>query len=120
MAVNADGTATGRYQYDFQAAGFAIHGSVTCVTTNGNQAWVGGIVEQVLTDDPELEAELLGVEMWWRSKDLGTGPEAVDRTTGLGFKFATTPITAESWCRDQPASLVMRAVEQGSIQLGGT
>ena len=115
-----DGTTTGRYQYDFRAAGFTIHGPVTCLTRAGDQAWVGGVVEQVLSDDPAVVAELLGVEMWWRSKDLGEGPAAVDSTTGLGFTFATTPITAESWCRDQPASLVMRAVEQGSIQLGGT
>lgn len=115
-----DGTTTGRYQYDFRAAGFTIHGPVTCVTSAGNQAWVGGVVDQVISDDPALPAELLGVDMWWRSKDVGNGPEAVDSTTGLGFKFATTVITAESWCRDQPAALVMRAVEHGSIQLGGS
>jgi hypothetical protein len=113
----ADGSTTGRYQYDFRAAGFAIHGSVTCLTTDGVQAWVGGVVDQVLTDDPSFEAQLLGVDMWWRSKDLGEGTISVDSTTGLGFKFATTAITAESWCRDKPASLVMRAVENGNIQL---
>ena len=116
---NPNGTATGRYQYDFRAAGFAIHGSVTCLTTAGNQAWIGGTVDQVISDDPALQAELLGVDMWWRSKDLGEGVEASDSTTGLGFKFATTTITAESWCRDQPVALVMRGIERGNIQLAG-
>lgn len=115
---HADGKTTGRYQYDFRAAGFAIHGSVTCVTTNGNQAWVGGVVDQVITDDPALEAQLLGVDMWWRSKDLGESAGAFpDSTTGLGFKFAGVAITAASWCADQPVALVIRAVENGNIQL---
>jgi len=115
----ADGTTAGRYQYDFRAAGFTIHGSVTCLTASGDQAWVGGTVDQVISDDPSVEAELLGVEMWWRSKDLGNGPATPDSTTGLGFKFVNTPITAESWCRDQPLSLVMRGVEHGGIELAG-
>ncbi len=114
-----NGTTTGRYQYDFRAAGFAIHGSVTCLTTSGAQAWVGGTVDQVISDDPALQAELLGVDMWWRSKDLGEGAAASDSTTGLGFKLATTTITAESWCRDQPVALVIRAIEHGNIQLAG-
>ena len=118
---NADGSATGRYQYDFRASGFAVYGTVTCLTTDGSQAWVGGVVDRVVTDDPDFAALLLGVDMWWRSKDLGEGSTAAaaDSTTGLGFKFATTTITAASWCQNQPQSLVMRAVENGNIQLNG-
>jgi len=117
--THADGSVTGRYQYDFKASGFAVHGPVTCLTTNGGQAWVGGVVDKVITDDPVFAASLLGVDMWWRSKDLGEGAGSADSTTGLGFKFPTTTITAASWCQDQPASLIMRAVENGNIQLGG-
>ena len=116
---HADGSVTGRYQYDFRAAGFSIHGPVTCLTVNGSQAWVGGVVDKVITDDPDFAASLLGVDMWWRSKDLGEGLTSADSTTGLGFKFATTTITAASWCQDQPVLLVMRAVDDGGIQLGG-
>jgi hypothetical protein len=76
-------------------------------------------VDNVVTDDPDLAATLLGVDMWWRSKDLGEGLTSADSTTGLGFKFPTTTITAASWCRDQPPSLIMRAVENGNIQLDG-
>jgi hypothetical protein len=112
-----DSSAVGHYLYNFRAAGFEVEGHVTCATKSGNQAWVSGVVDQVRTDNPELE-ELLGLEMWWRSKDGGPGPHAPpDSTTGLGFGFAGTPITGESWCRDQPVALIMRAVERVNLRV---
>jgi hypothetical protein len=113
----ADGSVSGHYQYDFRARGFAVHGTVTCVSTNGAQAWVGGTVDQVITGDPAFES-LLGLEMWWRSIDNGEGGSASpDLTTGVGFEIEGNPTTAESWCRDQPAVLPLRVVEDGNIQL---
>ncbi len=115
--AHRDGAVSGQYQYNFRANGFAVHGPVSCVTVSGNQAWVGGIVDRVVTDNPAFEA-LLGLEMWWRSIDNGEGAGAApDVTTGLGFGFAGSTITAESWCRDQPLSLVAREVEKGNIQV---
>ena len=114
---HADGSASGQYQYDFRANGFAIHGPVTCVSRSGNQVWVGGIVDRVVTDVPDFEA-LQGLEMWWRSIDNGEGSNATpDVTTGVGFGFPGSAITAESWCRDQPIALVARVVENGNIQV---
>ena len=112
-----DGTATGNFQYDFRANGFAVGGTITCVTVAGNQAWVGGVVERVITDNPAFET-LLGLEMWWRSIDNGEGTTASpDSTTGLGFGFPGSVITKESWCADQPVALVLREVENGNVQL---
>jgi hypothetical protein len=112
-----DGTAAGHYRYNFRAAGFKVEGHVTCATTSGNQAWVSGVVDRVRTDNPAFE-ELLGLEMWWRSKDGGKGGNAPpDSTTGLGFGFPGTTITGESWCRDQPVALVIRAVEKGNLKV---
>jgi hypothetical protein len=107
----ADGTTSGRYFYNFQAAGFSVEGPVTCISTSGNQAWVGGTVARIDSPDPEDQA-LVGVDMWWQSVDNGLA--ALDRTTGIGFKFPTTTITAESWCRDQPVVLPLRDVDPGS------
>ena len=117
MKQKADGRTSGRYYYNFQAAGFAVRGPVTCVTVNGNQAWIGGTVESVDSPDPDRQS-LVGLDMWWRSVDNGQGHSAVpDSTTGLGFAFAGGTITAESWCNDQPALLVMREVEGGNIKI---
>lgn len=114
-----DGTTTGEWQYDFRAAGFSMHGVVTCFTIAGNEAWVGGVVDRVSSDDPSIQ-DLLGVDMWWRSRDNGEGAGSPpDSTTGLGFKFPTTTITAASWCQDQPQLLVLRRVESGNIQIRG-
>jgi hypothetical protein len=114
-----DGTATGQWQYHFRAAGFSMHGDVTCLTISGNEAWVGGTVLEVTSPDPAIQA-LLGVDMWWRSRDNGEGPSAPpDSTTGLGFKFPTTTITAESWCRDQPPLLILREVANGDLRING-
>jgi len=113
---HADGSVSGHYQYNFRARGFAIQGKVTCVSTDGTQAWVGGTVDHVVTDDPGFE-ELLGLEMWWRSIDGGEGDGAIDQTSGVGFELVGNPTTAASWCADRPPVLPLRAVEHGNIQL---
>lgn len=112
---HADGTVSGRYQYNFRLRGFSISGPVTCATTSGTQAWVGGVVDHVVTDDPSFQ-ELLGLEMWWRSIDGGEG-EGADQTTGVGFELVGNPTTAASWCADQPAVLPLRPVVHGNIQV---
>jgi hypothetical protein len=110
----ADGTTAGSYFYDFQAAGFSVEGPVTCISTAGNQAWIGGTVARIDSPDPEDQA-LVGVDMWWRSIDNGQAANvAPDLTTGLGFEFPGSTITAESWCRGQPAVLVLRELDPGS------
>lgn len=117
MEKKANGKTSGRYYYNFQAAGFAVRGPVTCVTVKGNQAWVGGTVESVESADPTRQ-DLVGLEMWWRSVDNGHGRHAApDSSTGLGFAFAGGTITAESWCNDQPLSLVIREVERGDVKI---
>ena len=114
---HADGSVSGHYQYNFRLRGFSIRGKVTCVSTNGTQAWVGGTVDQVVTADPAFES-LLGLEMWWRSIDNGEGSAATpDVTSGVGFELEGNPTTAASWCQDEPEVLPLREVEAGNIQL---
>jgi hypothetical protein len=114
---SADGTTSGQYQYNFRAAGFSVHGPVTCLSIRGNEAWIGGTVGRITSPDPE-DQSLVGVDMWWRLQDNGEGAgDAPDLTTGVGFAFPGSTITAESWCRDQPALLLLRDVESGNIQV---
>jgi hypothetical protein len=112
-----DGSATGEYQYNFRAAGFFIHGTVTCVSTSGNRGWVGGVIDAIRSDDPADQA-LVGTEIWWIAEDNGQGANDVpDRTTSLLFAVPGLPITAASWCHDQPVRGVFRAVVSGNIQV---
>jgi hypothetical protein len=65
---------------------------VTCISTAGNQAWIGGTVARIDSPDP-ADQELVGVDMWWRSIDNGQGADATpDVTTGLGFEFPAAPL----------------------------
>ena len=115
---DASGIAQGTYYYDFRAAGFSVRGPITCITTAGEQAWVGGTVARIDSPDPE-DQSLVGLDMWWRSIDGGSGLGVPDSTTGLGFAFPGSTITAASWCRDQPQVLVMREVEKGGFLVSG-
>lgn len=114
---HADGTASGEYQYDFRAAGFFIHGTVTCVSVAANQGWVGGLIDKIVSPDPADQA-LVGTEIWWRVLDNGEGSNSArDLTTSLLFAVPGLPITAASWCRDQNVRGVLREVLDGNIQV---
>jgi hypothetical protein len=115
--ARADGTAEGEYQYDFRAAGFSIHGSVTCVTVAGNQGWVGAVIDKVSSPDPEDQA-LVGTEVWWRVIDNGQGEaDPADRSTSLLFAIPGLPVTSASWCNDQEARGLLRDIVRGNIQV---
>ena len=113
----ADGTTNGQFQYDFRAANLIVHGHVTCVTAAGNVAWVGGVIDRLQSEDP-VDQELVGTDIWWRVTDNGEGAtDAPDQTTSLLFTIAGVPITAQSWCNDQPTRGVQRPITQGNIQV---
>ena len=114
-----DGTATGQYQFDFRAINVVVHGTVTCVTSNGNIAWIGGVIDRLRSDDPADQA-LVGTDIWWRVTDNGQGSnDAADLTTSLLFTIVGVPITAASWCADQPTRGVERPIDHGNIQVRG-
>lgn len=113
----ADGTASGQYQYNFRAADFFIHGTVTCVSIAGNAGWIGGVIDKIVSGDP-ADQSLVGVDIWWRVVDNGEGQgNPPDLTSSLLFPVPGLPITAASWCRDQNVRGVMRDVLQGNIQI---
>jgi hypothetical protein len=113
----ADGTTTGEFQYDFRAANLIVHGYVTCLTSAGNIAWIGGVIDRLQSEDP-ADQELVGTDIWWRVTDNGEGAaDAPDQTTSLLFTIAGVPITAQSWCNDQPTRGVQRPITHGNIQI---
>ncbi|HUQ80194.1 MAG TPA: hypothetical protein VM076_03590, partial [Gemmatimonadaceae bacterium] len=115
-----NGETSGQFQYNFRAADLQVHGHVTCVTAAGNVAWIGGVIDRLRSDDPADQA-LVGTDIWWRVTDLGEGSaDAADRTTSLLFTIAGVPITAASWCHDQPARGVERPIVSGNIQVRGS
>ena len=114
---DAAGSGRGSYHYDFRAAGFSVQGPVTCITIAGAQAWVGERSRGSTVRTPRTSR-------WWGwtcggARSMAARAGAVDSTTGLGFAFPGSTITAASWCRDQPRVLVMRQVEKGDFRVAG-
>ena len=112
-----DGTTTGQYQFNFRALNLVVHGTVTCVTATGGVAWVGGVIDDLRSDDP-ADQELVGTDIWWRVTDRGQGSaDAADLTTSLLFTIPGNPTTAQSWCNDKPTRGVERPIIAGNIQV---
>ena len=112
-----DGSTNGEFQINFRAATFSIKGTVTCVTALNNTAWIGGFIDWIKSDDP-ADQELTGTDIWWRVTDNGQGAgDPPDLTTSILFTLPGSPITAASWCRDQPLAALSRPIAHGNIQL---
>src|SRR5712692_11693999 len=75
----ADGTVRGHWRYDLWQAGqeTTYSGPVTCLTVNGNRAWIGGPI--TASSDPTQ----IGMGAWWQVADNGAGrhPVIPDQTT---------------------------------------
>jgi hypothetical protein len=113
----ADGRTNGNFQINFRAATFSIKGTVTCVTALGNTAWIGGVIDWIKSDDP-ADQSFTGTDVWWRVTDNGQGAgDPPDLTTSILFTLPGSPITAESWCRDQSLRALSRPIDHGNIQV---
>ena len=81
---------------------------VTCVTVDAarHRAWVGGVVTQNNSTDPNFQTAIhqVGRDVWFRVVDNGEGANAAatDRTTVLGFTGAAGFPTSASYCAGQP------------------
>ena len=85
-----------------------FEGRVTCVTVDAvnHRAWVGGVVTQNTSTDPNFQTAIhqVGRDVWFRVVDNGEGTNAIaaDRTTVLGFTGAAGFPTSASYCAGQP------------------
>src|SRR5260370_23880162 len=61
----ADGTVRGHWRYDLWQAGqeTTFSGPVTCLSVNGNRAWIGGVIAE--SSDPNQA----GMGAWWQVAD---------------------------------------------------
>jgi len=105
---HADGYVSGQFQLTNRNNDVAAHGSVTCLSIVGNQAWVGGIVEKVRAGGSTTIQ--VGQARGWLATDNGEpGGDEPDRISG--FRLLENCETQPNW----PGS----AVEAGNIQVNG-
>ena len=92
----ADGTAKGRYDYRQVRDGveLTVKGSLTCATIRGNQAWVGGVIEE------SSRPSLVGLEMWFQVQDNGKRARARPTCRRRSAPAGRAP--GKQYCIDAP------------------
>jgi hypothetical protein len=101
---HADGTTSGEYQVDNQsAAGSRERGTVTCLSVEGNQAWIGGVITHSTIPGREGTARV------FRVVDRGDG-EPPDQASVLIVGDATVT------CHTRPL-IPVEDLEEGRIQV---
>jgi len=109
--ITQDGSADGWFSYrDVEdGAPFSAGGPVTCLTVIGNDAWIGGVIQQ--SNDPSV----VGLGAWWHVTDNGEGVSAPpDVTTFLGVGSLEQ---TRAFCDTHPAYRFPFAIDGGDIQV---
>jgi len=112
VTVHADGSVHGRYQYTQVRDGveLMVRGSLTCAAIEGNQVWVGGVIE-----DSSRES-LIGLDMWFQAQDNGE-PGSGD-TPDMSSTIGAGPTGAgQQYCDDAPQVRFPFLIQEGNLQV---
>ena len=113
VRIYADGTVSGRFNYTQVRDGgepLVVKGSLDCATIAGNQAWVGGVIEE------SSRASLVGLDMWFQVQDNGEpgSDETPDMSSTIG---AGGPGTGDAYCADAPVVRFPFFLAAGNLQV---
>lgn len=104
------GVTSGTLQWVAGAA--IIRGTITCLTVQGNVAWVGGVVESA-----RFTAVPAGSEFHMAIVDNGEGHGAQDQTTSRPFLKA--PGAAQAFCAAAAPPAGLFAMDNGNVRIQG-
>lgn len=111
VRIYADGSVRGRFNYTQVRDGGApltVKGSLDCAVIEGNQAWVGGVIEE------SSRESLVGLDMWFQVQDHGEGSASPDMSSTIG---AGGPGTGEQYCVDHPPVRFPFFLDTGNLQV---
>jgi hypothetical protein len=110
VQLRADGSVHGHYQYTQVRDGveLMVRGSLTCATIEGNQVWVGGVIE-----DSSRES-LIGLDMWFQAQDNGDPGSGADMSSTIG---AGPDGAGQQYCDDAPVVRFPFLIEDGNLQV---
>jgi len=112
VRVYADGSVDGRFNYTQVRDGLElkVSGMLDCAVIQGNQAWVGGVIEK------SSRETLIGRDMWFQVQDNGEpgSDETPDMSSTIG---AGAPGTGEQYCTDHPPVRFPFFLETGNLQV---
>ena len=112
VRIYEDGGVGGRFNYTQVRDGVALTatGSLDCAVIEGNQAWVGGVIEV------SSRESLIGLDMWFQVQDHGEpgadGTPDMSSTLGAGG-----PGTGDQYCADHPPVRFPFFLEAGNLQV---
>ncbi|HUF27866.1 MAG TPA: Ig-like domain-containing protein [Gemmatimonadaceae bacterium] len=96
--LHDDGRVTGNYHLFYPENGHAVYGTVTCFATDGNAAWVAGVVDSA--SNPNLM-----VEQGWRAVDNGPPGAGLPDQLSLAHPLVDGGVrSAQEWCATRPVA----------------
>ena len=110
---HADGSVTGRFHADAKSLNARFDVTVTCLSVEGNHAWIGGIVESSATP-------LIGVGLatYFYVIDIGEGAiGAIQQDIVSGLRINDTPGSEQAFCAARETTLASRRIEDGNVQV---
>jgi hypothetical protein len=112
VTLHADGSVQGRYQYTQVRDGveLTVRGSLTCAVIQGNNVWVGGVIED------SSRASLIGLDMWFQAQDNGESGsgDTPDMSSTIG---AGPPGAGQQYCDDAPEVRFPFLIQEGNLQV---
>lgn len=109
--THADGRVSGQYELVAGNGDLVAHGIVECLTTIGNEAWIGGPLERNNVGAPFDSG-------WFRVADNGDGGSGVaDGISLLVVAVDPTGDAARAFCADTPGAPALNNVVAGDISV---
>lgn len=108
----ADGTVTGSYYYQSVVNHVAIHVDVTCMTVQGNGAWVAGVIS-----DSNIPS-IIGTVSYFYAFDNGEGAGADADVVSL-VRAGDVAGEDQLFCDELPTQLPNQEVLHGNVNVEG-
>jgi hypothetical protein len=102
-----DASVNGQIEIHLRDPAVAFHAEATCLSVEGSDAWVGGVI----THTSDSEAAPVGLQFWVRVQDNGQGAANPDR-----ISFVRLGIPAANCNFQRPATLPF-AFSGGNLQV---
>jgi hypothetical protein len=109
----ADGTVSGRFHADAKYLNARFDARVTCLTVEGDHAWIGGIIESSAT--PLVQP---GLASYFYVIDTGEGAiKAIQLDIVSALRINDTPGSEQTFCAEHATTLPSRRTEDGNVQV---
>lgn len=107
---HGNGSISGQFNLVAGNADLVAHGTVTCMTVIGNQAWIGGTLDRNSIGAPFTHG-------WWRAVD-NAGSNAPDEISVLVVANNPAGNLAQAFCDNAPVAFPpLNQIAQGGINI---